>query len=737
MKLGPIGKNLDLWFVPKLPRPRLAALLSERQLYERASDPVRLTLLELAPSQSRVGLELLRDGQPFRQLEFGLDEFGMATLTVSDLPVGEYLARVEKGGPERAFQVVEQLPRELCLAVVEIARLTEGLEFALLLTQDGRPFHGQAHCFLVGGNRLIYQQESAEFREGRLRVRVEGLAEEPLSLLVRLPGQRHCLAGAPLLAERGPDWPSMSLSTLAPSLSADSRPGRSRLVRGLNLSESSSYAPLEWKSGQLRLLEGEKPGVGYVVDAYGDGRPSRFEVPPGEGVKVQQPALGWLWAGILRYGFLWQGAALIYPQPTWNPEIWFQEGLVRLRGGPARGQAYVLVKDYRIAAGPNSEQQMAQQLHRYVEACWSILWASPPLPWPRVLWDVLTGAALSWLGSAPATPVPVYPSSENPTTEQEVIGSGFCWPSAVRGGVLFSGIVPLMDGSAQLEISAPPGCYRLEATVFGEGHWSYAQNWCQVGPLDPEFSGSRLLDFRITEVERHWTRLGKSDQGQLLLEGLLRRFPPPLQLDSRHQSLEVSHGDSRLMLEGLGLLCRLLHEVGLNLTQSGLRRWEFEGQVYALAALVTDQGIRVTLRPVAADYKPPCEPEFQYAESGPDRPYWRQPEGEFEVPVLEPGLLLVPGEHLWSLTQKLPLHKGLAFGCRCALARPSKAFPLSVLEEQACGWLVVDCAQAGELPLWKMLSQKHLVLLLYADELEKVTLEADLSISGGPGSTTS
>lgn len=209
------------------PALELAAILSDKALYQEQSDPVHLLLLDPGRAGTDVTLELHWNGQLLTKPGASLGAAGLATLTLADLPGGDFQLRFAGDPKPRCeFKVAAYQLAPLVARVLERTADGPRLKLTLRLETFGIPVEGDVR---VNGTLV-------PCREGLLETTVvlEGNAQHSLNL--QLASDASLTATVPLLGTRQEERELTSFSTLGQEVKASLLPSAdSTEVRGLYL----------------------------------------------------------------------------------------------------------------------------------------------------------------------------------------------------------------------------------------------------------------------------------------------------------------------------------------------------------------------------------------------------------------------------------------------------------------------------------------------------------------------
>lgn len=374
---------------------RLAVLLTERELYRAREDSVHVLFVDLTAAGMTEQLTLFLNRMEFQRLPVTLDEFGMGTVVVPDLPAGDYSVRC--GPLEARFRVAEYTLPGLLAQLLKTDRHGDNLDVQLSLTRYGRPVTGPVRVELCHGTSVL-DEETGLACAGKLEVRFRPQAQGSHHLQLQLLHEPSATATVNLSGTSSKDRSAVTYSWFDPKITGTLVPDSVRdSSRGVYQEEQSHPAsPVQCRqlpdgAVELTLRREVEEMLLVRFDAARPEQPQqdRYQsLPAGKSIRIVPDApLSWLLCALVdREGHSWQGhAAVIVPsamKPWWElpePVPPGQEVELRLRGGPARGSAFVVVRDARGTRATSLEREMAGCLQAHVKTNTAAL-----RPLPRV-----------------------------------------------------------------------------------------------------------------------------------------------------------------------------------------------------------------------------------------------------------------------------------------------------------------------------------------------------------------
>lgn len=414
-KLDLPGATVDLLDLPAL---RLAAVTSDKALYREARDDVHLLAVDPLAAGREAVLAVRFQGTDLARHSVRLEKAGVGTLTLRDLPAGDYEVRLEglaSPAPPCPFTVAQYRLAPLVARLVERAFEGKVLAVRIGLETFGVPVEGRVRLELVERERRR-AVDTAEARAGFAHARFELDGKGPFAINVQLEADPSRTATLPLVGTRAEERARTTFSTLGRRVTGSLLPGEdARAVRGIFLSEGASHdSPfqlerVDGRVARLTAVAGAEAVSVVLVDPTSPpttaARPTleRRDVAPGEVLELPVPGpMGVLAIGAFVEGQPWEGWAVVLAPDGLEPTVEVHGERVpggevtvevRTKGG-ADAAVYLVVKDARLLGSDTPASLLAAQLKATAEA---------------------TGKLLSVPGSVPAPSAPASGSSPAPT----------------------------------------------------------------------------------------------------------------------------------------------------------------------------------------------------------------------------------------------------------------------------------------------------------------------------------
>ena len=733
----------------EFPLPEVGALFCDRALYQRGRDVVHLALVAALFRRPPLRLVLERDGKKWRELAVKLDDFGMAEFQLPELPEGHYQALW--GRLECCFEVVEKISLRLQSWPLDIRRQGDFVDYSLYFEHKGQPLDGEVRFWLADSRGIVPEKDVAYVNQGRLDLRIRIEAGQSYQLLWQPVQEDGWMGRLPLWSYPGKDWILGHFSSFFPTVYAAPNPLNSTEFRGLHLwtpQGRASEQKLELRGSEVRVLK-DAQEVFFVSLNLQDGQLQQHRWGPVE-AGFQQEVAGSRFN--LIFGLHLDAQGSLTPHHALRLEnCRFQPSLeisptgkrVQLRGGPESGQVYLVVKDYRACQHWSSEKLLAEQLQFFIED----LQQKRYEVW---FWKTYLGRLIDRVASALEGKARQFWQKLRPPPEPEVdrysfesiedvVGQSQCLELALAGdssGLLFAGLLPIVEGRAELSLEPPPGLYKVEATLLGDGDWGYTESWFANG--EPLAAAPAKLDFSLLSYEREAQREADRFEVQLLLEGLLAR------LDSPSQRLRLSCDLGDVQLHGGGesqafegdtvkfLLRSIFSQSELSdHYPNGWASWSYAGRDYLICRLKTRWGYRVSLRRLAdaeervlSDPLPVVEDirhMYCYTE---DRLILEDQMAHFKQVG---GVALIQQAAAVQLFGELPQDRVLGVGLECfGMSSIYGAVPVEVLRELEISWIFLRPEPQEMMRSWLAQSEELKLLLVYRDEVEEQALKSML-----------
>ena len=227
---------------PDLPPLALGAVTSDRALYREGRDEVRLLALDPLAPGAEVTLEVRANGVDLQRQTARLDARGAASVSLRDLPVGDYEVRLRgalEGAPACCFTVAAHRLAPLVASLA--SRRLDGplLAVTLHLESFGAPVSGKVKLELTDrGARLA--SVTVDAAAGVVEASFTIFGEGPHAIHVQLVSDAARTATVPLVGSRAAERSRTVLSPLGAEVTGSLQPSEgAHPVRGIFLEEGA------------------------------------------------------------------------------------------------------------------------------------------------------------------------------------------------------------------------------------------------------------------------------------------------------------------------------------------------------------------------------------------------------------------------------------------------------------------------------------------------------------------
>jgi hypothetical protein len=454
---------------PDLPRLSLGAVTSDKALYREARDEVHLLALDPLAGGAEIVIELRASGVAFRKQPALLDARGAASVTLRDLPPGDYEARLlgaPESAPACAFTVASYRLAPLVASLVD--RRLEGplLAVKLRLESFGTPIDGKVKLQLTDrGARL--DSVTAEARAGVVEASFTIFGEGPHAINAQLVSDPGRTATVPIVGSRAAERSRTVFSPLGVEVTGSLLPSEGATpVRGIFLSEGAVRAtPFRLErvdAGRARLTAVAAVETAQIVildptaPLDGPRTIALDDVVAGQVIDLDVPGpMALVLIGAWIDGAAWEGWATVITKETIAPSITAPataapggDAVIHVATGRATDDAsvYVVIKDARLLTPDTPASRLAGGLKAFAEAAGHAL---------------AVGAPTRTLASAIPTPPP--PSMPYEANWDELDGMPLPALAAPRGMV--EGAAPSMLPQGARSPSVAPPSHRSRSSV--------------------------------------------------------------------------------------------------------------------------------------------------------------------------------------------------------------------------------------------------------------------------------
>ncbi len=228
---------------PALPMLSLAAVTSDKALYREGRDEVNLLALDPFAAGAEAVLEITVNGADFAKHAARLDDRGAASITLRDLPAGDYEARLRGApvsSPACAFTVAAYRLAPLVASLVDRRFDISQLHVTLRLESFGVPIDGQVQLELADrGARLA--SVIAEAGAGVVTASFTLTGAGPHAINVQLVSDPGRTATVPIVGSRAAERSRTVFSPLGAEVTGSLLPGEQSVpVRGIYLDEGAT-----------------------------------------------------------------------------------------------------------------------------------------------------------------------------------------------------------------------------------------------------------------------------------------------------------------------------------------------------------------------------------------------------------------------------------------------------------------------------------------------------------------
>ena len=227
---------------PALPALSLAAVTSDKALYREGRDEVHLLALDPLAAGAEAVLEIKANGAELARRSARLDARGAASLSLRDLPPGDYEVRFRgapSSSPACSFTVAAYRLAPLVASLVDRRLDGPHLAVTLRLESFGRPASGKVQLELTDrGARLT--SLVVEARDGVVAASFDLTGAGPHAINVQLVSDPARTATVPIVGSRAAERSRTLFSPLGAEVTGSLLPSRgSQPVRGIHLEEGA------------------------------------------------------------------------------------------------------------------------------------------------------------------------------------------------------------------------------------------------------------------------------------------------------------------------------------------------------------------------------------------------------------------------------------------------------------------------------------------------------------------
>ena len=227
---------------PALPALSLAAVTSDKALYREGRDEVHLLALDPLAAGAEAVLEIKANGAELARRSARLDARGAASLSLRDLPPGDYEVRFRgapSSSPACSFTVAAYRLAPLVASLVDRRLDGPHLAVTLRLESFGRPVVGKVQLELTDrGARLT--SLVVEARDGVVAASFDLTGAGPHAINVQLVSDPARTATVPIVGSRAAERSRTLFSPLGAEVTGSLLPSRgSQPVRGIHLEEGA------------------------------------------------------------------------------------------------------------------------------------------------------------------------------------------------------------------------------------------------------------------------------------------------------------------------------------------------------------------------------------------------------------------------------------------------------------------------------------------------------------------
>ncbi|MEW6732026.1 MAG: hypothetical protein AB1489_11930 [Acidobacteriota bacterium] len=241
---GLLIRPLDLHPLSNLAPFRLASITSDKMLYREGRDQIHLLVLDPLLPGEEVVLEVHTNRAEFARYPISLNAQGVATVTLRDLPIGEYEVRF-RGAPNDEsvckFTVAEYRLAPLVVSLVErqMQNAPSSLLVKLRIESFGTPVNGKVELELVENGRRV-SRLTTEAVDGIADASFPLSGEGPYTINVQLSADPARTATVPIVGSRATERSATIFSSLGAEVSGSLLPSvDSHPVRGIFLTEGA------------------------------------------------------------------------------------------------------------------------------------------------------------------------------------------------------------------------------------------------------------------------------------------------------------------------------------------------------------------------------------------------------------------------------------------------------------------------------------------------------------------
>lgn len=378
---------------PPLAALRLAAVTSDKGLYHLDRDDIHLLVLDLGAGSGVAEVLLEQGGREFGCYPVFLDEQGCGCLTLTQLPIGVYEARLrnDEAMLPCAFTVAEYRLAPLVARVVRRQLDGDRFEAVLRVEAFGQPLDGPVVVELHAGG-VRRERTEAVACKGLVEVVFTLTGEGPFVLNLQRCDHPEQTAVVPLTGSRQAEREPTCFSRLGCTVDAALMPGPESLpVRGLFVREGPTCAApftldrvatararltVHARAEAVRVICIDPTAGNRVEHLWPPAPTAARDLVPGQTVEIPvPPVLGVVVIGAYVEGCPWEGHVVLVRPAGLSPRLRLpqqalpgEEVEVAFEGlGEGPASVYVVVKDARLLTQDTPQSALAARLKAHAD----------------------------------------------------------------------------------------------------------------------------------------------------------------------------------------------------------------------------------------------------------------------------------------------------------------------------------------------------------------------------------